>query len=516
MSAESAPPRDRTGRWRWFYAAAVFLNADDESHAALIEAVGLVAAEVNRHAVAGAWSGIDGEALRAAIEALDPIPDEPVAFATVVDEVGRVVLANGLRPSDPTAVAHLHSPTFVSAAATELAIGMTNQSMDSYDQAPAATLVEDRLVRRLAEVVGLPARASGVMTAGGTASNLMGLVLAREAAARHRNLDVAADGLPASARRWRILTSDTSHFSVTRAAMLMGLGRAAVVRLPVTSSGSIDVEAMDTVVAELRAEGDEVIAVVGTAGTTDLGAFDPLAALAARARDLDAWFHVDAAVGGAFALSDRLRPALAGIELADSVTVDLHKLWWQPISASALLVADASSFELIRQHSEYLDREEDAETGVLNLVGRSLDTSRRFDALKALVSLRSVGRSGMAAMLEHVVDVTTAAARCVEEHPAFELLAPPSSVMVVFRWCGDRRLSDAVLDEVNTEVQRQLFDSGRAVIGRTRHEGRVALKFTVVNPGLTVDDLVGLLALIDDAARGEGEPERLAAPDGQA
>lgn len=482
----------------------MFLTADDESHDQFTAAVAAITAEVNRWAVDGAWSGIDRDELAAAVEALDPLPATGVAFADVVDEVGRVVLANGVRPSDPATVAHLHSPTLIAAAATEVAIGMTNQSMDSYDQAPAATLVEDRLVRRLAEVIGLSPAASGIMTAGGTASNVLGLVLAREAAARRRGFDVGAEGLPADARRWRIVTSEAAHFSVARAAMLMGLGRAAVVTAPTDVAGAIDAAAFDEVLAAIASAGNEVIAVVGTAGTTDLGAIDPLAHLADRAAESGAWFHVDAAVGGAFALSDVLRPRLAGIERADSVTVDLHKLWWQPISASGLLVADEASFDLIRQHSEYLDREEDAETGVLNLVGRSLDTSRRFDALKALVSLRTIGRAGLAAMLEQLVATTTATAASVEAHPSFELVAPATSVMVVFRWIGDGSLDDGDLDQVNTEVQRRLFDSGRAVIGRTTIDGRVALKFTVVNPGLTVADLATLLDLIADEARALG------------
>jgi len=477
-----------------------FLHHDAASRRAFAEAVAAIVAQVDRHAVAGAWSGADADELRAAVDALDPLPADGAPLDAVIAEVGEVVLANGVRPSDPACVAHLHSPTLIAAAATEAAIGMTNQSMDSYDQAPAATLVEDRLVRRLAQVVGLPPSASGVMTAGGTASNLLGLVLAREAAAHRRGFDLAADGLPAEARRWRIVASSEAHFSVHRAAMLMGLGRRAVALAPTRDDGAIDPAGFDALVGSLSADGLDVIAVVGTAGTTDLGAIDPLSHLAARAADVGAWFHVDAAVGGAFAVSESLRPRLAGIERADSVTVDLHKLWWQPISASALLVADEASFGLIHQHSEYLDREEDAEAGVLNLVGRSLDTSRRFDALKALVSFRAVGRSGLAAMLEHLVATSATVAATVADRPSFELLAPPTSVMVVFRWCGDGALDHRSLDSINTDVQRALFDRGVAVLGRTVVDGHVALKFTLVNPDLTADDLTRLLDLIDAEA----------------
>ncbi len=477
-----------------------FLTPDDDGRARLVAATEAVVDAVNRHAVAGAWSGADPAAMAEAIEALDPLPELGVPFEQVIDEVSASVLAHSVRPTDPTCVAHLHSPTLIDAAATEVAIGAINQSMDSFDQAPAATLVEDRLVRRLAEIVGLPSSSSGVMTAGGTASNLLGLVLAREAASRRLGFDVAADGLPNEARSWRIVTSAAAHFSVERAAMLMGLGRSAVVTVATDRDGAVDSVAFDTTVDALGRSGLVPIAIVGTAGTTDLGAIDPLGHLADRAVELEAWFHVDAAVGGAFAAHPELAVRLSGIERADSVTVDLHKLWWQPISASALLVADEHSFDLIRRHSEYLDREEDAELGVLNLVGRSLDTSRRFDALKALVSLRTLGRDGMAEMLGKLVDVAAGAAEVIAAHARFELAAEPSSVMVVFRWVGDGSLSDETLDGVNIEVQRRLFDDGRAVIGRTRYGRRVMLKFTVVNPELVTQNLVLLLDAVDAEA----------------
>jgi L-2,4-diaminobutyrate decarboxylase len=231
-------------------------------------------------------------------------------------------------------------------------------------------------------------------------------------------------------------------------------------------------------------------------------------------------------VGGALCLSDRLRERVAGLDRADSITTDLHKLWWQPIGASALVVRDPAAFDALHRHSDYLDRADDEGTGVLNLVARSLDTSRRFDALKVLVSLRTTGRRRLAAMVEHLVDTAEAAAAMVEGHDDLELLAPPSTVTVVFRWHpagarvgrppGQVRPTETtpdiadVLDAANTEIQRRLFADGRAVLGRTRLDGRVALKFTLVDPRATVDGLARLADLV--AAEGAVWRERSAAP----
>jgi len=453
----------------------------DGLRAAAVAVAGALERAAARHP--GPYSGADPAALKRAIDALNPLPEEGAGFEAALAQIEELVLANGVDVADPLCAAHLHAPPLLAAAAAELAIGATNQSMDSFDQAPAATYVEDRLVRRLAELLGLPSRASGVMTAGGTASNLLGLLLARDHAARRIGVDLAAGGLPDAARSWRIAASANAHFSVRRAAGLLGLGGDAVIPVATDERGRMDPAALDRVTGE-------VIAIVGTAGTTDLGAVDPLAALADRAAARGAWLHVDAALGAGLMVSERLRPRFDGIERADSVTADLHKLLWQPIGASVLLVRDAALLDVVHHHSDYLNRAEDEAEGVLNLVGRSLDTSRRFDALKVLLSLRAVGRTRLAAMAEHLVDMAQLAARRIEAHPDLELVAEPSTVTVVFRASGG--------DERNTAVQRRLFASGRAVIGRTRIDGAVALKLTLVNPLVTPAAIDALLSAVAD------------------
>jgi L-2,4-diaminobutyrate decarboxylase len=429
-----------------------------------------------------AFPKLSSDALAEIVGALDPLPDDGVPLAPLLAEIGESVLANGVQTSSPRTAAHLHAPPLITAAAAELVIGATNQSIDSFDQAPAATHVEDRLVRRLAEVLGLPETASGVLTAGGTSSNLLGLLLAREHTSRTKT--------------GRIVTSAAAHVSVRQAAFVLGLGRDAVVPVATDHRGRMDVVALDGELLEL---GGNVMAIVGTAGTTDTGAIDPLDALADQAAELGCWFHVDAAVGSGLALSERLRPLLRGIERADSITADLHKLWWQPISASALLVRDGAAFDGLREPADYLNRPEDK---VLNLVERSLDTSRRFDALKVLISLRSVGRRRLGELVEHIVSLTTHAAQLIHQQPDLELLRSPETVTVLFR-CRPGHVPSDQLDTLNTAVQQDLLATGQAVIGRTKLDGTTALKLTLVNPLMTPENLTELVDLI--AARGRNQ-----------
>jgi L-2,4-diaminobutyrate decarboxylase len=462
-----------------------FLSADPASHAAFRAAVDAVVAELTRVAsLPGPRSPLD----RDAIAALDPCPDDGADLESVLRDL-RPILDGGIRVPDPAYVAHLHPPPLIAAAAGELAVAVTNQSQDAFDGSPAGTYAEDRLVRWLAQVHRLGPDGSGVMTMGGTGSNLLGLLLARDRAGEH----VRRDGLPADHRTWRIVASDSSHDSMRRSAALLGLGLDAVAEVRTDDRGAMDVAALDETLERLRADGRRPIALVATAGTTDLGAIDPIHALADRAAEHGAWFHVDAAVGSGLMLSARLAARLDGIERADSVTCDLHKLWWQPFPASALLVPGVERLRAVHYASVYLNRPEDEAEGQLNLVGRSLDTSRRFDALKVLITLRALGRRRLAELAETCVARAEYAADAVRSRRELELVAEPSTVMTCFRVRGD--------DALNTRVQRELFTSGAAVLGRTRVRGAVVLKLTLVNPLITRERIDELLERVVSASR---------------
>ncbi len=473
-----------------------FASLTPDGQAALRTAVTVVldALSETRPDAHGSWTGTDPVSLASTIAQIDPCPDEGLGLADAIGDLAPTVIANSIWTDAPTTAAHLHCPSLLSAAATELVIATLNQSLDSFDQSPAGTLVEDHLVRWTGQLLGLGTARSGVLTAGGTASNLLGLTLARARFAQRNGHDVSRHGLPPGADRWRILSSNHAHFSVQQAAALLGLGHRSVIAIASDLDGRMDLDDLDRQLAELTHQDLRPFALVGTAGTTDLGSIDPLDDLARRATAHGLWFHVDAAVGSGFALSDRLRPRLAGIELADSVTADYHKLWWQPLAASALLVGDAASFDLVRTNHPYLNRADDEALGVLNLVGRSLDTSRRFDALKVLVSLRAEGRLALGAMVDHVVDLATEVGRLVAATPNLALAAAPQSVTCVFRFVADDPNVD--LDALNTDIQRRLFGSGRATVGRTLLDGRTWLKITCIDPNRTVADVVQLLDLV--------------------
>jgi glutamate/tyrosine decarboxylase-like PLP-dependent enzyme len=437
---------------------------------------------------AGPRSALTPTQLHELIGANEICPEKGSSLSEVLNEFASSVWANSVVPFDPSCVAHLHPPALLPSVVTEMTVALMNQSMDSWDQSPAATEVELHLMKWLSHLMGMPTSGSGVMTSGGTASNLLGITLARSWAASKIGVDVLQLGLPPEAKTWRVLCSDQAHFSVQRATAQLGLGRDAVVTVPTDPRGVMDLAELDATIAQVQAQGQRIIALVGTAGTTDLGAVDPLDAIASRAEEIGAWFHVDAAVAGSYLLSGTLAPMLDGIARADSVTVDFHKLWFQPFNASALVVKDVDRFDLLRVKSKYLDRGDEVE-GMINLVGRSLDTSRRFDAAKIVITLRTLGREAFAEMIDRVVALSALAARGIAKADELELVTWPTGPMCVF--CAPGHSADDL-----RRVQQNLLLRGEMVLGRTEIKGRAALKFTFMNPLVTDQDVERLVTMV--------------------
>ncbi|MGH3329584.1 MAG: pyridoxal phosphate-dependent decarboxylase family protein [Streptomycetales bacterium] len=435
----------------------------------------------------------------------DPLPAEGMGAAAALGSLARTLASGAADPADPACAAHLVCPPLAVAVAADLVVSALNPSLDSWDQAPAATTLEPAVIRTLARLAGYdPRLAGGVLTTGGTASNLMGLLLARDAVAgREHHVDVAAPELPSRpAGQLRVFCSRAAHFSVARTAAVVGIG-AGVVRVRTDADHRMDPRALAQAIVGARARGEVPAAVVATAGTTDLGSIDPLRQIAAVARENRVWLHVDAAYGGGVLFSPRLAPLLDGLAAADSVALDLHKLGWQPVPAGVFLARDEELLAPLAQRVAYLNPRDDEDAGYPSLLGRSLRTTRRPDAFKVAVTLRALGRSGLAALVERCHALTRYAARAISAHPRLELAAEPVLMTVVFRYTPGGRPGNGNPDAVNAALRRRLLREGRAVVGRTELNGAVHLKLTLLNPHAAEADVDALLAAV--ARSGEEE-----------
>lgn len=434
-----------------------------------------------------------------------------VGLKNALDEAITQFLHNSLKVHHVHSLAHLHCPTMVASQIAEVLINATNQSMDSWDQSPAGSFMEVRLIEWLRQKVGYDASDAGIFTSGGTQSNLMGLMLARDLCV-HKHFShngaphsVQTHGLPPeSLDKIKVICSQNAHFSVQKNMALMGLGFNCVVPVAVNSKAQMDVQALKNTLDALKQEGKIIACIVATAGTTDAGAIDDLVAMRNLADAYDAWLHVDAAWGGALLLSQKYRQLLHGIDLADSITLDFHKHFFQTISCGAFLLKEAKNYRFMHYEAEYLNSAYDEAHGVPNLVSKSLQTTRRFDALKFWLTMNALGEDLYASMIDHGVDLTKQVADYIKQHEALELLVEPSFASVLFRVMPKDYPVD-LIDALNQNVADELFAKGLANIGVTRVADDTkdvqSLKMTTLSPIATFDDVKTLLDLVIQTAK---------------
>lgn len=426
-------------------------------------------------------------------------PTEEQSFLDVLDEIEVPILKNSLHISHEKSMAHLHCPPLLPGVAAELMIATLNQSMDSWDQSTAATYVEAEMVKWLTEKIGLPSTSDGVFTSGGTQSNYMGLLLARDAFCQNYwNHNVQQGGLPREFHLLRIICSEEAHFTVKKAASQLGLGEQSVVTVRTDENHRMSVK--DVKEKLIQFEKDKLLpfALVGTCGTTDFGSIDPMEELAAISQEHGLWFHVDAAYGGGLILSHSHSDKLKGLEKADSITVDFHKFFYQPISCGAFLVKSQDDFRYISYHADYLNPMKDDQEGIVNLVNKSVQTTRRFDALKLYLSLKTIGTNQFGRMIDDTLKVARYAASYMEKFNHILIQNPePEINTVIFRY-QPKALEGKDINELNRTIQQRLLYSGKGVVAKTTIKGHTFLKLTLLNPRTKPEDIHSLLIEIEN------------------
>jgi L-2,4-diaminobutyrate decarboxylase len=466
--------------------------------AQVLQGVTAVATKLDR--TARPFTGVGPAELKARIGAVDldrPLPDT----AAALEELESVYLRDAVYFHDAKYAAHLNCPVVIPALVGEAILSAVNSSMDTWDQSAGATMIERRLIDWTAERLQLGAAADGVFTSGGSQSNLQALLIARNhavAGLRHEQAN-AGLRLPALLEKLRIFTSADSHFSIRKSASMLGMGFDAVISVPCAPDHRMDPAALAEAMAETHDAGLVPMAVVATAGTTDFGAVDPLTELAALARAYGAWFHVDAAYGGGLMVSGRYRHLLDGTRLADSVTVDFHKTFFQPVSSSALLVRDRAMLRHVTYYADYLNPESAALAEIPNQVDKSIQTTRRFDALKLWLTLRIMGADAIGALFDEAIDLATRVGSVLADDDDFELAADPQLSTLVFRYrprVGESRLSEDASDALNPAIRAAVFASGQAVVAGTKVSGRHCLKFTLLNAEATLGDITEIIELL--------------------
>lgn len=426
-------------------------------------------------------------ATRAAMEALlrEPPPEAGQDFNSVLHEFETRVTPHAFRTNHPRFLAFVPSAPCFPAVLAEWLCAAANFFCGVWLEAPGPTQVELLVLDWFKDFLGCPAGAGGVLTSGGSEANLTALVVAR-------------DRLPAADRRLAVLyVSVHRHWSVDRAANVIGLHPDQIRPVPADSDFRLTVDSLDQAVRRDRAAGHLPWCAVANAGATNTGAVDPLRPLADYCRSEGIWFHVDAAYGWAAALTPAGARDLDGIGCADSITFDPHKWFGQTFEVGGLLVRDGrllpATFAL---RPDYLQDVVPADEEV-NFCDRGIALTRRFRALKIWLSVKVLGVAWFRGLADRCCRLAHYAQLTLEQTGDFEILCPRNLSIVCFRYVPrGRRMTDAQLDALNLAMLEELRKTGRAFLSSTRLNGRVAVRICFINWRTTsgdVDEIVRLL-----------------------
>ena len=441
-----------------------------------------------------AWTSMPPE-VKARFEA--PPPDRGLGLEAVWAEVERSVLPYRLGNVHPRFWARVMGTGTATGALAGLVAAAMNNNLSGLES--SAVHVEAQVVGWLKALMGFPASASGLLTSGCSLANLVGLQVARDLVG---GSSVKAEGLQSVPERLVGYASEEAHSSVARAFAVLGLGNGSLRRVPVDADFRMDLGALERAIdADVRA-GLRPFCVVGSAGTVNTGATDPLEALADLAQARRLVFHVDAAFGAWAKLSPRFAGQVRGLERAHSIAFDLHKWGAVPYGVGCVLVRDAEAHRRTFQASAAYLAPHPRGVSAVEYAGHELgpELSRPFRALGPWMAFQEHGLDRLRAAVERNVDQAARVAARVRGEPELELTAPVPLNVVTFRYRG-RGLSEGQLDVLNAEVVMRIQESGLAVPSTTRLRGQTVIRLAIVNHRSVDRDLELLVDAVLETGR---------------
>ena len=415
------------------------------------------------------------------------------ALAAHIDRLAREALARGQNLHHPHYVGHQVPAPVPLAALFDLVGSVTNQVMAIYEMGPWATAVEHAVIDAVGETLGFaPGTFAGLVTSGGTLANLTGLLTARNIALG----DAWIKGLTGRQPAPVLVCHADSHYSVTRSAGILGIGTDHIVTAALDAKRRMDPQGLDETLSDLRSRGVPIVAVAAAACATPIGAFDPLDQVAEVCRRHEAWFHVDAAHGGALAFSARHRHLLDGIHEADSVVCDAHKMMFMPALCAMLFYRDRRHrLAAFQQDAPYLfdpaaPHLAEFDSGVVNL-----ECTKRAAAFGVWGVWSMFGPQLFADLVDVTIDMARSFYEMLAAADDFEALHEPQCNIVAFRYVPAplRNGPPQQIDALQQKLRRDVIESGEYYLVQSRIDGRPVLRTTIMNPLTTPDDLRGLL-----------------------
>ena len=409
------------------------------------------------------------------------------------------IIQQSIHQHHPGYMGHQLPPALPLAALADLISSLLNNSVAIHEMAQAGTQIERQVIRWLCDSVGWAQDSDGVLTSGGSLGNLTALLAARNHATQGAAWRQGLHRGPPLA----LLVSDQAHYSLARAAGVLGLGQESVVTIPTEGGFRTDVSALADLYQRTTQEGKKVIAIVGSAGTTATGSFDPLWEMGEFCREEGVWFHIDGAHGASALYSEKYRSLTEGIELASSLVWDMHKMLFAPSLVTAVLFRHREdNYGAFSQEASYLFARRPEEAG-FDIALRTLECTKRTMGIKLWLALRVHGAKAIGQMVTKTFDLAREFAALLKTQPDFELATEPASNILCFRHvpAALKALQNASekLDAHQLQLRQKVVAAGKYFLVHTVLRNRVYLRTTLMNPRTTVEDLTALIQAIREA-----------------
>jgi len=413
-------------------------------------------------------------------------PVDPQDIGNVMAEF-EAIASNGRHNGHPRMFGYVQSSGSFAGAAADFLASALNQNVTSWRSAPSATTIEHQVIAWLKEMIGYDEKGAGILLSGGSFANFAGLSVALRSST---NVDLNRLGVGALPGKPRIYTSPMTHMSIAKAASMLGIGKDAIVSVAIDEQRRMKPAALATQIGADRAAGHHPVCAVATAGDVNTGAIDPISAIADVCAQQRVWLHVDGSYGALAAKSPLIENAMAGLDRADSVSLDPHKWLYAPLDAGCLLVRDANALrKAFSEGADYIDVVADRQMSEFAYWDHSPELSRRFRALKIWFMLKIHGARAIQDAIDSNIAVARHLAKIVAASSDFELLAPVPLSIVCFRHKGGD-------DDFNKRLMLDVQRDGDSYLSNAVIDGRFALRACIVNYRTTVDDADRLLQAI--------------------
>ena len=399
----------------------------------------------------------------------------------------------------PRFFGYVASPSTPVGAYADLIASALNANITCWRSGPAGTELERMVVRWLGALINYDRDAKGLLTSGGSMANMIALLIAHR---RKSGVDTSRHGLWNSGPPMTLYASEEVHLSIAKAADILGFGRDQVRVIPCDEQRRMRVDLLRQKIEADRREDLRPFCIVATAGTVNTGAVDPLMEIADVAAQFDLWCHVDGAYGAPGSLDERKKHLFAGLERADSVSLDPHKWLYVPVDAGCLLFRDthAARAPFSTDEADYIKTHGYTDEEAFAFWDYGVELSRRFRALKVWMTLQYYGSRRIADAISEDIDLAAYLGEVVSNANDFELLAPVELSICCFRYVPERSLSDAELDQLNERIMELVQKGGRAYLSNATVNGKFALRACITNFRTTRADIDETIAAVREAA----------------